>query len=259
MTARPKDPVKFVKELQLSTPRSSINRGGGPTVNMKAHALESGEDAKAESYLSNKSIVSFASSVSGQNRQDILSSTLLAQLAASKKHPGEEDLEGWFKDYQNTLQNVGWVVQGSDFSKFSQSGNVFEMQNVIIDLLSAALGGNVLTILTKTLEAFKKLSDTDSKIVAFEKNTHTLTKGTFIIALCDGTNDAVAMKTGAFELSSSNTITQILFFTSSKEKTSLSYSTSDATFNKKAYDAVRNTIEQKLADKFNQYVAELDI
>lgn len=251
------DPVKFVENLQLGTPKMAIDRLG--PLNIRARALESGGEAKAESYLSNKSVLSFASTVSGQNRQDILSSTLLAQLAADKKHPGEEDLEGWFKDYQNTLSNIGWVIQGKDFSKFSQSGSAFEMENIIIDILSTALGGNVMAILTKTLEAFKKLSDTDNKILAFERNTHTLTKGTFLIALCDETDDAVGMKIGAFELSSSNTITRILFFKSTKEKTTLSYATSDATFNKNAYAAVRNVIEQKLADKFNQYVAELDI
>ena len=256
MSKATQSPVKFVESLELGTPAKAIER---VAIAKTRGGTEATVSASAESYISNKSIVSFASTVSTQSRQDILSSTLLAQLAADKKFPEEEQLKEWFKSYQETLKNLGWIVQGKDFSKFTAKGSVFEMESVVVDILTAALGGAAITIIKTALEAFKKLSNTDSKIIAFEKNTHSLTKGTFMIAVCDESNDAISMKTGAFMLSSENSITQILFFKSSKEKTQLDYATTDSTFNKKSYDVVRAAVEKKLGDKFSKYVAEIEI
>jgi hypothetical protein len=252
MSKAVKTSLQFVQSVELADPENSFPGDG-------RLGFESGEEAKSESYLSDKSLVSFTSGVSSQTREDILSSTLLAQLAANKKCPDDADLREWFKVYQDTLHNIGWVLQEKDWATMSDSESAFEMNEVIVDVLGAALGGTAVIVIKKALDAFKKLSDTNGKIIAFEKNTHSLTKGTFLIALCDETNDNVSMKIGAFQLSSSKTITQILFFKSSKDKTELSYSASDATFFKTAYDIVRLEIKNRLADKFKSFVASIDI
>jgi hypothetical protein len=251
------DPISFIDKLEIVFPRHRIERLS--PINFQRRALESAEEGKAESYVSNKSIISFVSNVTEQARQDVLNSTLIAQLAADKKFPEEGQMTDWFKKYQETLTNIGWTVQGKEFSKFQTSQSIFEMDNVIIDILTTAIGGSALAIIVKTIQAFKKLSDIDNRLLAFEKNTHTLTKGTFLIAIVDETNEALSMKIGAFLLTASNEIRQILFFKSTKDKTELSYSSSDCIFNSDVYSIVRNSVLTKLGNKASEYIAEIDI
>lgn len=71
--------VKFVRELELEEP--SVLRSRSSTCTAAAVS-----DGKAQGLVDNGSLVSFASNVMGQKKQDVLYSTLLAQLAANKKY-----------------------------------------------------------------------------------------------------------------------------------------------------------------------------
>jgi hypothetical protein len=57
------------------------------------------------------SLVTFIDGVSGQQNEDVLNSTLLAQLAANRKHHRERDTPGWYDFYCTVLEQVGWVSQ----------------------------------------------------------------------------------------------------------------------------------------------------
>ncbi|RYF85111.1 MAG: hypothetical protein EON98_07460, partial [Chitinophagaceae bacterium] len=165
------DVVQFVNDLELKKPREAFEvhhkRGA-----VQPELVKEGED---QSFLSDKSIVSFASSVNGQNRKDMLNSTLLAQLAANKKSPIEDDLKGWYARYIDVLRNIGWVVENAEINNYNVKENVFEVENVIIDILSAAFGAGYIEIIKKTFESLKKMSEAnDGRILVFEKNTQSL-------------------------------------------------------------------------------------
>lgn len=57
--------------------------------------------------------------VTPQMQQDVLNSTLLAQLAAQKAAGGgpEKNPEVWYAKYREVLGNVGWVIKQFDMSK----------------------------------------------------------------------------------------------------------------------------------------------
>lgn len=249
------DPKSYVAALQLSYPENSykIAVRGVPAE------PESTDEAKDTAYLDNKSIVSFVSGVSPENRQDILDSTLLAQLAAGHLYPDPKDLKLWYEKYTEVLRNIGWSIQENEFSEVASSGSLFEMKNAILGIISAAFGGNYVAIVTKVLDALKGLSDSDSKIVAFEKNTHSAGKGTFQLALVEEINDAVALHMAGFIVSTTSVVKRILFFSSKKETATVSSNTMACTLNKETYATVRSTIKQKLGDKAQQYISEIAI
>ncbi len=95
--------------------------------------------------------------------------------------------------------------------------------------------------------------------MAFEKNTHSLTKGCFQIALVVEKNDSVSMQLGTFLLTSTNKIKQILFFTSKKDKTTLQYTSRRGTLDTEVYAPVRDAVLQKLGANISTYVAEIEI
>lgn len=247
------DPKSYVAALQLSFPENKYKSAvrGVPTE------PESTDEDKA--YLDNKSIVSFVGGVSRENRQDILDSTLLAQLAAGHLYPDPQDLKKWYEKYTEVLRNIGWSIQANEFSEVASSGSLFEMKNAILGIVSAAFGGNYVAIVTKVLDALKGLSDSDSKIVAFEKNTHSAGKGTFQLALVEEVNDAVALRMAGFIISTTSEVKRILFFSSKKESATVSSNSMACTLNKEVYATVRNTVKQKLGDKAQQFITEIII
>jgi hypothetical protein len=248
--------IQYVTDLELQKPREPFVQTAfrGPVA---ADIVKEGEE---QSFLSDKSLVSFVSGVSGQNRNDILNSTLLAQLAANKKVAIEDDVLGWYRVFTEVLTKIGWQVENAEINKFESKHNLVEVENVIIDILTAAFGAGSIAIITSTLNALKNMSEkNDQKILAFEKNTHSLSKGCFQVALATEENGAVAMQIGTFLLTAANDIKKILFVKIEKDRTTLEYSSRKATLNTQVYDSVRETVLQKLQQDIKDYVAEIEI
>lgn len=245
------DPKKFVALLELDQPSTELN------LNLFESGLQDMEEGAAESYVDNKSLVSFVSEVSAQNRKDILNSTLLAQRAADKKFPDPVDVIKWYETYIDVLTNIGWVIESQDFSKFSSENTLFEMEDVVISILTAMVGQNYIAIIKSTLDALKSLSDDDNKIKLFESNTHNFQKGNFQIGLANEHNGAVTMQIGAFMVSSTDEIKRILFFNAGKDKSELSYYAIRCTLNDEIYSIVRNDILAKLGNSVSSYIAKL--
>jgi len=213
------NPKEFLANLELASSKFKIEKSY--QINALQRAVESEEEGNNQAFVNDKSLISFVSNVNGQNRQDILNSTLLAQLAANKKYPNEDQMLNWYDTYIEVLQKTGWNIENKQISNFSSTDSVFEMENVIIDILATALGGTMINVIKETLKAFKGLSESDGKIIAFEKNTHSLSKGSFQMGIADETNDAVTINMGFFYLSTENQINRILFFKSARDKTNL--------------------------------------
>lgn len=246
------DLIGYVYDLDLQPPveRFPLFRGeAAPTV----------KEGEEQAFLADKSLVSFISEVSGQNRSDVLNTTLLAQMAANKKFPLESDMLKWYQAFIDVLSNIGWQIEGAEISTFEASKAVFEIEDAIINILTTAFGGSFMPVIVKTLDSIKNLSNKDHKIIAFEKNTHTLTKGCFQIALAVETNGVVSMQLGTFLLTSANKIKQILLFKAKRDKTTLQYTSRRGTLNSEAYGLVRDAVRQKLGANISTYVAEIEI
>ena len=65
---------------------------------------------KEQGFVDCGSLVSFTENLSEQNKEDVLNSTLLAQLAANKKYDRKTQHDEWYTFYMKVLENVGWVA-----------------------------------------------------------------------------------------------------------------------------------------------------
>ena len=65
---------------------------------------------KNESFVVAGSIVSFTENVGQQQREDVISSTPLAQLAADYKYDRVKNESAWYKFYDSVLGKIGYVV-----------------------------------------------------------------------------------------------------------------------------------------------------
>ncbi|RYE52861.1 MAG: hypothetical protein EOP48_15555 [Sphingobacteriales bacterium] len=110
----------------------------------------------------------------------------------------------------------------------------------------------------KTLEAVKDLADGDGRIVFFEKNTHSLHKGSFQLGVATESNGIVSLSANAFVLSTLTRITKILFFTSTRGEAELRYCLTKASLNVDVFKEYRQQIKDKLGNN-HQYIADLDL
>lgn len=251
------DVAKYVANLDVELPAQSFKK----TLSRGAVPQELIKEGEEQSFLSDKSIVSFVSGVSQQSREDILNSTFLAQLAANKTNPIEKDLTGWYKRYVEVLRSIGWVIEKVEVNNYESKDDLFEVENVIIEILTAAFGGTYIAIIKKTLDALKTMSNkNDGKIKVFEKNIQNLSKGCFQIALATETAGAVSMQTGTFLITSKSKTTKILFVKIKKDETKLDYASGQATLSTSLYaTAARKPILDKLKKDISNFISEIEI
>lgn len=249
----------YVSGLDLKAPKAAY-APSGTVLKSAFKGVERGVEAPVEeSFFNAKSLVSFASGVSAKNKQDVLNSTLFAQLAANKQFPEETQIIDWYKYFMTVMGNIGWIVEANEISEFNSSKDLVEIENVIIDILTTALGGNYVNIITKTLAAIKTLKAGDTTINAFEKNSHSTTKGAFQVGLAVDEGELAALTLGTFLITSSTQIKSILFFKSTKDKIHIEYCSRKATLNPEVYSHIRETINAKINALLSQYVSKIEI
>jgi hypothetical protein len=230
----PKFLKAYISDLELDTPLNDYKtlQETGPAE------TETPEEEAENKFVNDKSLVSFAAGVSGENQNDLLDSLLLSQLAANKQYSAEDEPEQWFNAFSD----------------------VIEIESVVMDILESALGGKVIPVAKSLLNAVKGLAEKDStKFIAFEKNTHSLKKGNFLLGVADETNATLSFSMCMIMMESTHQIKQILFFKSTKDETKIDYSSVKGTLNSLKFADVRPVIEKKLEDLRNDYIAKLDI
>ncbi len=249
---------KYISSLELAESNLS-NRFFDSILETSASVagLE-GLEIDQPSFLNFKSLNSFVANVSESRREDVLNSLLLAQRAANKTFPDESQITDWYKKYYEVLSTIGWVIENKDFTVFDSSNTLFEVDKAILDIIGAALTGNQLAILMKVIDTFKSLGNDDKRFIAFERNTHTLQKGSFQMGVATEENGTISITSFAFIINSSKQITQILFFKSSKDETEFQFSLNKATLAESVFANARAAIKQKLGN-VEDFIVSLDI
>ncbi|OPC77695.1 hypothetical protein B4N89_35935 [Embleya scabrispora] len=210
-------------------------------------------------YVDDGSLISFVADVSGQARQDVLDSCLLAQLGANAVAPREEEVEKWYQKYKEVLGHCGWTISGQGFDTWDSGTASFKVDKIIFEVLAALLTQNELAVATKTLDALTKLGEDDEKVRIFETKSSSSHGGNFQIGVCNQTNDSVAMRLGAFYYSVSQSVTNFLWFEFSSSDAHFWQGKRQATLNDRAYAVVRDQIITKLDVRRGQYIRDLEI
>ena len=251
------DPVSFVNSLEVADIRSEYML----TLKDKLPDLYNN---KTEGYVDAGSLVSFTDKPNAQNKADVLYSTLLAQLAANKKHDREGEPSNWYKEYINVLTNVGWVIQKDlpIFLKYDPKEMSFKMSDVVIDLLLSLVedddGGPLTDSAKKTLDALKKSSPDTIKLLA--SNSSSVHSGNFQILSCtvDPSGKDILFLL-AFYFVASKVDLNYLFFTYEDSQIKLSKSAGVFALDEEVYGKVRAAIIQKLGVKTHSLVKVLSI
>ena len=77
-----------------------------PRARTEASSVPFFLDGKAEAYVGAGSLVFFSPRLNGQLKQDVIYSSLLAQLAANKKHNRFNEIDDWYTFYSKIMINL---------------------------------------------------------------------------------------------------------------------------------------------------------
>jgi len=244
---------QFIASLELPVYESLLRRSilGGAKPTLK-------DDQKA-GYVADGSLVSFVAGLAAAHKSDVLNSTLLAQLAANKKYDREKDTKEWYGFYRTVLENVGWVAQAFNFQKYHASGSTFTVDKVVVEILAAIATENEIAVVTETMNALKALSSGSGPLVLWDSSSHSASSGNFQIATCVESDSNVVMKNGSFYFSTSQSTSRFLWFSYSSSDMDLYKAGQSMTLNEDVYSQVRQQVIDKLGDRAQQFVADLDI
>ncbi len=214
---------------------------------------------KTQTMVVASDVVSFVKGVSSERRQDIVNSSLLAQLVASKQVPDRTNVTQWYQAYFDVLKNIGWVIQDHSFSSYTEEANGLEAHEAILKVAGAFLGGTpaALAIVMSTLEALKSMDDSKPWMTIFDRETKHANTGHFQIALAEQDDDQFMVSLMAFSLKAQSSLTQILFFKIRKDEVQLEKCAGKVTINDEVLSSVREQVKQKLAAHTSQYIAKL--
>ena len=217
-------------------------------------------DNTRNGYIVGGGVATFTENVSGQVKQDILNATLLAQLAANKKHYHERSTDDWYREYNRVLGILGFVIESFEFDSYSTSCSILIMADAVLQIIGAKATSDEVAVLKETLVAMSKLSNDDKKIVLFGTHVSQSYSGNFQVYTCSqAPNGDVSLILGTFSFEGTQKDTNLLFYHWPSWSTQLYKEVQKAVLNTKVYAAVRSAIVAKLGDNAVSLVASIEI
>ena len=246
-----KDQSEYISQLELFNPEIVENF-------FDFNKLEILEENK--SFLNFKSLNSFDGSFGDQEqlRLDVQYSLLLAQRAANKAFPAENQLEDWYTKYFEVLQALGWLIQSKDYTVYKETSNLFELDKAIISLITDLLTVQQVKIFMRSLELIKSLGKDDKRLKAFERNSQMHGKGNFQMSFVQMVEGQPTLTGSGFIIEAEKTMTEVLFVKVDREKIKMSFKVYQAGLLIEEYAKYRELVIQKLGD-VDQFIAALDI
>ncbi|GBE87243.1 hypothetical protein SCP_1004900 [Sparassis crispa] len=202
------------------------------------------------------SVDTFVGGLSGLNKEDVLNSTLLAQLSANQAAGG--DRIRWYNKYREVLENIGWVVQDFTFKELDNATAHGSVDQAIIAILKSYLSHTALADFKATIDAMKKPANNNANKL-FEMNAWKGQESDFQLGVASASHDDVQFRIGSFTYQAQGSQNDVLFFKFGHDHVKFMYSTQNMVLNLKVYEKVRAAVNQKLGSHVKSYIDGLKL
>ena len=207
-------------------------------------------------------VVSFLKGVTNEQRQDVVNTTLLAQLVANRKVPDHANIFAWFEAYFEVLGQLGWVIENKGFSSYEEQADGLEAHEAILQIAAVVLGATptALAIVTSTIQSMKAMDQSRPWITIFDRESKRANTARFQVAVAQTSKSSVlALSLMAFALEAETTLTQVLFFKFRRGRAKLKQCSTSVVINQEVLVAVRDKVKKKLGSYVNDYVDSLNL
>jgi len=220
------------------------------------------DGVKNQAMVVGSDIVSFVKGVRPERREDIVNSSLLAQLAAKKKVKDTAKIYDWYNAYFDVLMNIGWVMQDRSFATYTEASENFEAHEAIIKVATSLLGPTAaaLTVVKSALGALKSMSEDSPWITLFNRESQSANTARFQVTQTEqGDSDEFLVSLIAFGIEAKAKLTQVLFFKFSSNEATLKHYSGKVTINADVLSTARKPIKDRISEFTKNYIEELPI
>jgi hypothetical protein len=244
---------QFVRSAVLP-PAPPRLRSGVTTVD---EALEGG---KAQAAVVGSELVSFATGVAPQWRQDLINCSLFAQLWAKAEVADPKRIFDWYEAYFSALQQLGWMVQDQGFAVYVETSKNFSAHEAILKvaegLLMPSMGS--LALVKTTLDALASMSEDSPFLTLFSQESQQASAARFQISLAEQSADGgLSVALMAFGLEAKTSLTQVLFFKSLASQATLRHCSGKVSVNTPMLEALRPDLTAQLQEHARSFIRKL--
>jgi hypothetical protein len=245
---------QFVRSAVL--PRPIVERGAGDAGTADV-ALEAG---KAQAAVVGSDVVSFATNVAPQWRQDIINCSLFAQLWAKSEVADPRRIFDWYDSYFGALQQLGWAVQDQGFAIYVETSRNFSAHEAIVKVAEGLLmpsAGSVALVKT-TLDALHSMDANSPFLTLFNRESQQASAARFQVSLAEQSADGgLAVALMAFGLEAKTTLTQVLFFKALASQATLRHCSGKVSIDTALLEELRTDLADKLKEHARSFIRKL--
>ena len=244
---------QFVRSAVLP-PAPPRTRSAAATTD---EALEAG---KAQAAVVGSDLVSFATGVAPQWRQDLINCSLFAQLWAKAEVADPTRIFDWYGAYFGALQQLGWMVQDQGFAVYVETSQNFSPHEAILKVAEGLLmpSAGSLALVKNTLDALSSMDEDSPFITLFSQESQQASAARFQISLAEQTADGgLTVALMAFGLEAKTTMTQVLFFKSLASQATLRHCSGKVSINTPMLEALRPDLSEQLKEHARSFIRKL--
>jgi hypothetical protein len=246
---------EFVRSAHLPPPPPALRSAA--EAGTADEALQAG---KAQAAVVGSDVVSFATNVAPQWRQDLINCSLFAQLWAKAEVPDSSRIFDWYSAYFGALQQLGWMVQDQGFAVYVETSQNFSAHQAILKvaegLLMPSMGS--LALVKTTLDALASMDESSPFITLFSRESQQASAARFQISLAEQAADGgLTVALMAFGLEAKTTLTQVLFFKSQASQATLRHCSGKVSVNTPLLEALRPDLSEQLKDHARSFIRKL--
>ncbi len=248
-TARSRE---FVRSAKLPAP-PPVKRG----AETADEALVAG---KAQASVVGSDLLSFATNVAPQWRQDLINCSLFAQLCAKAEVADPKRIFDWYDAYFGALQQLGWMVQDQGFAVYVETSQNFSAHQAILKVAEGLLmpAAGSLALVKNTLDALASMDADSPFITLFSQESQQASAARFQISLAEQSADGgLTVALMAFGLEARTTLTQVLFFKSLASQATLRHCSGKVSVNTPLLEALRGDLTQQLQAHARSFIRTL--
>ncbi|KAI0663520.1 hypothetical protein C8Q70DRAFT_362987 [Cubamyces menziesii] len=216
--------------------------------------------ASGSAAVNGSAAVYYAANVSAQMKNDVINSTLFAQLTADAKYPGRpmNKMQEWYNCYKQVLERIGWVVMRFLMSEVDNANSYGSVDKLVLKLAAAQLTEGELALLTKTITALKHPKNSDA-VRIFDSKAGYTNDASFQVGVASNSGGHTLFHISTHQYHSSDRITSVLFSTFGPSKVSFFTSNQTMLLNGDVYTQVRQAVLKRLGENAIKLVKSIDI
>ena len=252
------DPIQYLTDLRLSDQPFSREVSLARSVERSA-VPENLDLDNLQAAVDGKSLLSFVDGVSGQQKEDVLMSVLLAQRAANHRYNSSDEVAEWYKKFSKTLQEVGWIREANPFIKVSVSQNNFLMDKEALKAIESIATNGGLDLLKETLASLNETVN-DQELELFASHSTAGFFGNFQLGAAEVTeNGSLVLCLGSFYFRATAQRRRFLFFTWKSRDVVFWASAQKLTLNEDFYSNFRPMVKERATASTRRYIADLPL